>query len=54
MKDRLQDLSSAAKALAVNDDLEKSQQERADIFYKFVKVILLKFWVVFSAQFKCT
>ena len=32
------DLSGGAKGLTLNDDLEKTGQERLDIFYKFVKV----------------
>ena len=35
---RMKDLTDAAKSLALNDDLEKTQQERLDIFYNYVKV----------------
>lgn len=38
MQARKQGLSSAAKNLTISDDLEKSQQERIDIFYSFVQV----------------
>lgn len=34
---RMGDLSCGAKGLTLNDDLEKTGQERLDIFYKFVK-----------------
>ncbi|XP_071512104.1 eukaryotic translation initiation factor 5-like [Diadema antillarum] len=34
---RMQSLTGGAKGLTLNDDLEKTQQERLDIFYKFVK-----------------
>ncbi len=36
------DLSSAAKSLALSDDLEKTQQERINIFYDYVKVCAQK------------
>lgn len=36
---RKEGLSSAAKNLTISDDLEKSQQERIDIFYSFVQVL---------------
>ena len=39
MQARKQGLSSAAKNLTISDDLEKSQQERIDLFYSFVQVI---------------
>ena len=38
VKERMQSLTSGAKGLTLNDDLEKTQQERLDIFYQFVKV----------------
>lgn len=34
---RMEILSTGAKGLMLNDDLEKTQQERLDIFYEFVK-----------------
>lgn len=34
---RLEALTSGAKGLMLDDDLEKSEQERVDIFYNFVK-----------------
>lgn len=34
---RLESLTSGAKGLMLNDDLEKSPQERLDLFYEFVK-----------------
>lgn len=37
VQSRMLDLTDAAKSLALNDDLEKTQQERLDIFYHFVK-----------------
>lgn len=35
---RMESLTSGAKGLMLNDDLEKSPQERLDLFYEFVKV----------------
>ena len=37
---RMEALSGAAKVMTISDDLEKSQQERIDMFYSFVKVCL--------------
>jgi len=34
---RMESLTSGAKTLMLNDDLEKSPQERLDLFYEFVK-----------------
>ncbi|XP_033232236.1 eukaryotic translation initiation factor 5 [Belonocnema kinseyi] len=34
---RLQDLTEGAKGMTISDDLEKSEKERMDIFYKLVK-----------------
>lgn len=34
---RLQDLTDGAKGMTLSDDLEKSEKERMDIFYKLVK-----------------
>ncbi|XP_014663271.1 PREDICTED: eukaryotic translation initiation factor 5-like isoform X2 [Priapulus caudatus] len=34
---RMQELSSGAKGLTLNDDMEKSQEERLEILFKFVK-----------------
>ncbi|XP_064621968.1 eukaryotic translation initiation factor 5-like [Lineus longissimus] len=42
IKARMEELSHAAKALTMDDDLEKSSSERLDIFYKFVKNKLMK------------
>ncbi len=38
VKARLEDLTDTANALALNDDLEKTPQERLDLFFKFVDV----------------
>ena len=38
VKQRMKDLSDAAKNLAVSDDIEKTPQERIDMFYSYVKV----------------
>ena len=35
---RMKDLSDAAKNLAISDDIEKTPQERIDMFYSYVKV----------------
>lgn len=35
---RLEAISGAAKTITISDDLEKSPQERIDMFYSFVKV----------------
>lgn len=37
IRQRMQDLTERAKNLAFSEDLEKTQQERLDIFYEFVK-----------------
>ena len=34
---RLQDLTDGAKGMTISDDLEKTEKERMDIFYKLVK-----------------
>lgn len=34
---RMEDLTDAAKSLALDKDLEKTQQERVDLFYSFIK-----------------
>jgi translation initiation factor 5 len=34
---RMEDLSNGAKGMTLNDDMEKTQQERLDIFYEYVK-----------------
>ncbi|RZC37619.1 eukaryotic translation initiation factor 5, partial [Asbolus verrucosus] len=34
---RMQDLTDGAKHMTINDDLEKSEKERMDIFYELVK-----------------
>ena len=34
---RMEDLTDAAKTLALDKDLEKTQQERVDLFYSFIK-----------------
>ena len=38
---RMLELSSAAANLAVTADLEKTPQERADLFFQFVKVCVV-------------
>lgn len=40
VKQRMEELSDAAKGLAMTDDLEKSPQERLDMFFQFVKVCI--------------
>lgn len=37
VKQRMQELTSAARNLAINDDLEKTPQERMDMLYEFIK-----------------
>lgn len=37
VKQRMEELSDAAKNMAFTDDLEKSQEERMDILYRFIK-----------------
>lgn len=34
----MEELSDAAKQMAFTDDLEKTQEERLNMFYKFVEV----------------
>jgi len=38
---RLEAISGAAKTMTISVDLEKSPQERIDMFYSFVKVCCL-------------
>ena len=35
---RMGELSSAAKNMTISDDVEKSQLQRVDLFYAYVKV----------------
>ncbi|KAK3600592.1 hypothetical protein CHS0354_001123 [Potamilus streckersoni] len=37
MKQRMDELSGAAKSMALSDDLDKTENQRMDIFYNFVK-----------------
>lgn len=55
VQQRMQELSSAAKTLTINDDVEKPQQQRIDIFYAFVKVcgaIVLR-WALGHLAYAC-
>lgn len=36
----MRELTDAAKVMAMSDDLEKTVNERMDMFYKFVKVTI--------------
>ena len=47
---RMQELSSAAKVLTINEDVDRPQQQRIDIFYAFVKV---QYVVVVSLLVSC-
>ena len=38
---RMLELSAAAAGLALNADMEKTPQERADLFFQFVKVCVV-------------
>ncbi len=38
---RMEEISEHAKGLTLTDDLEKSLEERVNIFYNFVKVFVL-------------
>ena len=38
VEERMKELSAAAKGLALNEDLEKTQQERMNLLYEFIKV----------------
>lgn len=38
VRNRMEELSTAAKQMAFTDDLEKTQEERLNMFYKFVEV----------------
>ncbi len=38
MAQRMKDLSDAAKNLALSEDIEKTPQERIDMFFSYVKV----------------
>lgn len=41
VKERMQNLSAAAKGLTLSDDLERSEKERLDIFYTYAEVYLI-------------
>lgn len=38
IKKRMEELSDQAKIMAMTDDLEKTQDERLELFYQYVKV----------------
>ena len=38
VKQRMDEISGAARSMTLSDDLEKTQSERVNIFYEFVKV----------------
>lgn len=38
---RMKELTDAAKNMAMSEDLEKTANERMDLFYEFVKVIIM-------------
>ena len=40
VKKRMDELTDAAKSLAFTDDLEKTPQERLNIFYEYIKVLI--------------
>ena len=40
MKKRMKDLTSGVANLAMNDDLEKTEAERIDLFHDFVKKLV--------------
>lgn len=44
MARRLEDLTDGAKGLMLNEDMEKTQQERINIFYSHVKVCFIEFF----------
>ena len=48
IKKRMEDLSGSVKGLVMNNDLEKSAEERINIFFQFVKVC---YRVLFNAAF---
>ena len=56
---RMLELTDAAKSMAMSDDLEKTANERMDLFYTFVKVCVIYQLFVFSQdrerlyQYKC-
>ena len=41
VKKRMQELTEAAKTMAMSEDLEKTANERMDLFYTYVKVRLV-------------
>ena len=41
VKKRMEDLSGGVKGLVMNDDLDKSAEERINMFFQFVKVCFL-------------
>ena len=40
VKSRMKDLTDHAASMTMNDDLEKPEKERVDMFYNFVKKIV--------------
>lgn len=47
----MEELSDAAKNMAFTDDLEKSQEERMDILYRFIKVNFLNSHCPYSKSY---
>ena len=43
VKRRMEDLSGGVKGLVMNDDLDKSAEERINMFFQFVKVCSYSF-----------
>ncbi|KAI2651873.1 Eukaryotic translation initiation factor 5 [Labeo rohita] len=47
---RMEEISEHAKGLTLTDDLEKSLEERVNIFYNFVKVFVLRSYCKFGEK----
>lgn len=42
----MEEISDHAKNLTLSEDLEKPLEERVNIFYNFVKVIVPRLWIL--------
>ena len=45
---RAQNVSDAVRSMTINEDMEKTQKERVNMFYEFVKVGTQTTWAINS------
>ena len=49
---RAQNVSDAVRSMTINEDMEKTQKERVNMFYEFVKVGTQTTWAINSDSVK--